>query len=273
MILASDFILGTLPSNYQWTPARPDWQAIENGLVTEFEITGENRGLINVENVTLSWPRRWRNVEFVFPDDLEVNEDDDIFLGDLPANTSVTIPIRVIGAPAIEIPDDRILKRVGRGGVLLLDSNDPRWTSEPGPSVIVVSPHNQTDRMHMQWDLSNQLQWYYNFTTMTLYTPVYDGDDVVDYTVTENADFPEESNRRELVVTDLSGVDPFQRHLMSVGCAWKSFLTGMCYGSFPTGVASLMLSGLCNANTSADRKYLLSHAELSLVRTLTPIQF
>ena len=110
----------------------------------------------------------------------------------------------------------------------MLRPDDPRWTSEPGPSLIAVSPDDPSDRMYMQSNLDNVLQWSYNLTSMTLYTAVYDSNgDFVDFTVTENADFPLDSSRRELAI-HRPNVDHSQRRL----CSAMDYLNAFTSKSF-----------------------------------------
>lgn len=189
-----------------WEPARPDWEGIENGLVSQFELTATNYGLIRAENATLKWPRFWNNVEFLLPESLNRNGPDesyDLELGDIEANSSISVPVEVVRNTFIEVPADRYLERVGRGGILWLFNDDPRWVSEPGPSFIVI-PHDETDnRIFVQQNLDSTIRSIYYFSNRTLITPLYNLDgDMVDAIETLNVDPPDDSSRRSLVVSE-----------------------------------------------------------------------
>jgi len=183
-----------------WDPAYPDWGAISSGLIDEIQLTGTNHGFIAAENVTLRWPKYWRNVEFVIPNAKLVDTNQiELAVGTLPANSSVTIPIEIKHLVAFDVPDDRILRRYGNNAVLLPASYDP--LSGIGPNFLIVpgeDPINGQILVQMRDSDFSLIDYWYEYATSTLHTVSYNDTGGVDVVVTTDAAIPSGNDQRRL---------------------------------------------------------------------------
>lgn len=169
-----------------------DLEAIRYGNLREFEITGFNYGLIEAENVTLTWRRYWENCEFRFPSAIPEGEFITIDLGNLAANSSVSVPVEV--NILFDVPGDRVTLTGLESATLVPFSDDPSWLT--GPSVIVVPYADPIgSKFLVQLDSDGRPEFTYYFSNSSKYTYVYNETDLVDTIIIENATVPEEGRR------------------------------------------------------------------------------
>jgi len=231
-------------------------------------LTATNYGLIEAENVTLSWAKYWDNVEFVLPKGTgEVENNDGVMtieLGDLPANSTISVTIQV--NLLWEIPGDRVVESRGDYIILWPRPDDPSWFT--GPSVLVAPYSDPMDGRYVikltgeSGEARGEYAFFY--ANQTLITFVYDDNgSIVDLVVTENA--PEPDDRRLVLASE-----PRHRQLscFSWGAGFEAAALALG-GTFTTLVTGkllwLFLSCLFNC-ADLHSCILRSHAPPILVR-------
>lgn len=169
----------------------------------EIELTATNYGIIEAENATVTWRKYWDNVEFILPGN-GVEEDGfvTIELGDLPANSTVSVTIQV--KLLWRIPAGRELESWSDYMVLWPEPDDPSWVTGP---VLFLEPRANPVEGRIKAKISDdpevvRFDYLYFFENRTLMTFGYDDNGmIVDQIVTENATEPED-RRRFLLAED-----------------------------------------------------------------------
>ena len=216
-----------------WDPVRPDWEGIRDGRLEEIQLTATNYGVIAAQNVTLSWPRYWENVEFIFPSIERSTEDGMFHLGELPSNSSFTFTLGVKRLSSFDIPPDRSVRSASNGVFL-----EPRhYDSAVGSDVIFV-PFRDTEggRSYIQYDEDFLVKYIFDNSTATLYNFVYDGIEIIDVKVSQNASLPEKRRRTSTPVETLRArrLSSFQcakQYTQQVLCDLDSITLDFCEGS------------------------------------------
>jgi len=223
--------------------AELDWDAIRFGLVDEIELTATNYGLIEAENVTLTWTKYWENVEFILPAAGTPSDDSDsltIDLGDLPANStiSVTLQVNLIW----DVPGDSVAERRGDYIFFWPRPGDPSWFT--GPRIMVAPYSNPVDgRFVLQLkevgEGQFQADYLYYYGNQTLLTYVYDeSGDISDTVITENA--PEPQSRRLILLDE----EMHHRRLCGIDlvAGAKAALLSLLKAKFIPGLSGLVLT-------------------------------
>jgi len=204
-----------------WSPASVDWEAIRSGLVDEIQLTATNYGFIAVENVRVNFPTHWEDFQFILPEKQP---------GLLPANSSVTIPVKVKRLNKFSLPKGYTMIRDGSKVFYVPFHNDSKW--ESGIDFVIVPDDDPINGpVYYQLNEGYIVKLYYVYSNRTLVEYFYD--DVgrfINHTITNNADFPQsESKQRELhaflfspdvVRTSTEGNNIHHRELIRVDNAW-----------------------------------------------------
>ena len=179
----------------QWEPARPNWEGILGGRVNELQLTATNYGFIAAENVTLSWPKYYYNVEFILPD-LEVDENGNFILGTLPANSTYTVTIGVKQlAPSFDIPEDSQYAQYHRNGVIF-STTSYVGEEDAVDMVVALSEDPIGSRIFIRFKNETHVDFFYDNSTSTLIRPVYSNGDIIDTFATYNTSFPSGGGRQ-----------------------------------------------------------------------------
>eukprot|EP00977_Amphora_coffeiformis_P006317 scaffold1352_cov180-Amphora_coffeaeformis.AAC.7 len=217
-----------------WNPVRPDWEGIRDGRVKEIQLTATNYGAIKAQNVTLSWPRYWENVEFIFPG-VERNVEDGTFhLGELHTNASFTFTIGIRPLIPFEVPSDRILRSASNGVFL-----EPRHYDQVEGFVVVFVPFRDPEdgRSYIQYDEDFLVKNIFDNSTATLYTFVYEGIEIIDVIVSESASWQEMSRRASSgsvepsLSRSSSSFECAKQYVQQVLCGLDSLAFDFCEGS------------------------------------------
>lgn len=180
-----------------WEPAYLDWDSIQSGLLTEFEITGTNKGLVHLANVTLSWPRYDDLVEFILPEEPVDESGFFLNLGDLAANSTITVPIRVKPIQPIDAPEGQeLVVRYGNNAMYGPPEDDRSWDTG---ALLTVIPEEASDDdwVYVKLGAEDEIEYIFDNQTATLYTPSEfdESGDFNDLTITDNAIAPFASRR------------------------------------------------------------------------------
>ena len=76
-----------------------DLERLRLGFIDSFQMSATNVGLIATENLTFWLPDYWENVAFITPEKTN--------LGQLPANSTLSLPVEIVHINRYEIPPDR----------------------------------------------------------------------------------------------------------------------------------------------------------------------
>lgn len=172
-----------------WSPPRPDWEGILAGDVNEIQITATNYGQVAAENVTISWPRYWENVEFTVSG-IEPSLDGMFHLGNLPPDSAYSFLVKTKRLEPIET-----LGRVSRStsnGVFL----EPLQVNAGERFNIIFVPFDNPDDGHVyiQYNAHFLVEYIYNNATSQIYNPVYNDEEIVDFVIQDSpgiSDTPE----------------------------------------------------------------------------------
>ena len=170
----------------------------------EIQVTATNYGLIAARNLTYSWPTYWENAAFILPED-EDNNSRVRTIGDIPANSSVTFPVKIEQIVRFAIPEGRAELRSSTNDVLFVpEGEDSSW--ETGPDFIVAPAEDPINgQMFVQLDENGTMVYLYEFATGDLHRIIYqynetEGDlDVIGVDIIRNTTLPEDGEGRRLV--------------------------------------------------------------------------
>ena len=216
-----------------WDPVRPDWEGIHTGRTREIQLTATNYGVIKAQNVTLSWPRYWEDVEFIFPGIERNVEDGNFHLGDLPANASFTFTIGIKRTIPVEIPTNHLMRSASNGVFL-----EPQHYDQLDNFEVIFVPFRNPEggRVYIRFDSDFFVKNVFTNATSTLYTIVYEGNEIIDAIVTENVPWQEMSHRHfdpmdPSRLRNSSNFECAKQYAQQVLCGLDSMALDFCEGS------------------------------------------
>lgn len=190
-----------------WDPPRPDWEGILAGKISEIQISATNHGPVAAENVSISWPRQWEDVEFLFSGADRSQEDGMFHLGSLPPNSTYTFTITTKRLELFEASPGRIARSVPNGVFL----EPAQMNLNEGFSIIFVPFDDpKGGRSYIQYNDQSLVEYIYDDSTSRLFTFAYNGAEVVDVKITENMAFPDVTPEKTPLPSDTTDVESGQ---------------------------------------------------------------
>lgn len=145
-----------------------DLERLRLGFIDSFQMSATNVGLIATENLTFWLPDYWENVAFITPEKTN--------LGQLPANSTLSLPVEIVHINRYEIPPDRAELRdpLNPNNVIFLPLiEDERW--DTGLDLISINAANPAKQWYYKLDINGTIQFVYSYSDRTRYDFIYNG--------------------------------------------------------------------------------------------------